>query len=66
VVLWSFTSESDVIAKYVIIGLSVVFIFLAILVRLTRPTQGRIWLLVAVIFAAVGAWLLADGTRATN
>jgi hypothetical protein len=53
-----------VAAKFVLAGLAVVFLSAALL-RLSRGggirhPQTRTWLLVAVIFAAVSAWLFSQ------
>ena len=52
-------------APYILAGLAIAFLAAA-LVRLSRGggvrhPQTRTWLLVAVIFAAVSAWLFSQG-----
>jgi DMSO reductase anchor subunit len=47
-------------AKYILLLLAVAFL-LASVVRGTRTPQGRTWLLIAVIFGIVSAWLLVRG-----
>lgn len=51
-------------AKYILAAISAIFFFFALL-RMARGSavhpQARIWLLVAVIFGAVSAWLFYQG-----
>jgi hypothetical protein len=47
-------------AKYILAALSLAF-FIAAAVRGSRSPQGRIWLRVAAIFAAVSVWLFSRG-----
>jgi hypothetical protein len=54
-----------VAAKYILAALSIVFLVLAI-ARMTRGggaehPQTRTWLIIAVIFGAVSAWLFYRG-----
>jgi hypothetical protein len=46
------------LAKYILGGLAVVFL-IATAIRGPRSPQGRIWLVIAVIFGAVSLWLLS-------
>jgi len=48
------------LAKYILLLLAVVFLFGSV-VRGPRTSQGRTWLLIAVIFGVVSGWLLARG-----
>ena len=48
------------LARYILLLLAVVFLFASI-VRGTRTPQGRTWLLIAIIFGIVSAWLLTRG-----
>ena len=48
------------LAKYILLTLAVIFL-LAALTRGPRTPQGRTWLLIAVIFGVVSAWLFAKG-----
>ena len=44
------------LAKYILATLAVIFAIAALL-RGPRTIQGRTWLLIALIFGAVSAWL---------
>ena len=48
------------LAKYILAALAVVFAVAAI-TRGPRGPQGRTWLRVAIIFAAVSIWLFVRG-----
>ncbi len=48
------------LAKYILAALAVAFL-IAALTRGPRTSQGRTWLLIAVIFGIVSAWLFAKG-----
>jgi hypothetical protein len=47
-------------AKYILAALSVLFLILTFARRAHAP-QARTWLLIAVIFAIVSAWLFYQG-----
>ena len=47
-------------AKYILAALAVAFL-IAAAIRGPRSPQGRIWLRVAAIFAAVSVWLFSRG-----
>jgi hypothetical protein len=47
-------------AKYILAALSVLFLVLTF-VRGGRAPQARTWLLIAVIFAIISAWLFFQG-----
>jgi hypothetical protein len=47
-------------AKYILAAASLAF-FVAAAIRGPRSPQGRIWLRIALIFAAVSLWLFVQG-----
>ena len=48
------------LAKYILAALALVFL-IATAIRGPRSPQGRTWLTVAAIFAAVSVWLFTRG-----